>query len=266
MNTQTILIKAGGSILHEAQKIADLCANIKIIQQAGFKVILVHGGSKAINAALAKHKVPSEFIDGLRVTSKAAIKIIEKVLCEEVNALLVNQLNNLGMEALGVSGAYQQMLLCDYYSKQHGFVGEIKAVNTSWIQELEANKIPIISTIGVDKEGHPLNVNADMAASHIANALQVHKLIYLTDQEGIYDSKGNLFSDLSAQNLEMLIKKSIVSGGMLVKVQSILTSLKAGLNNILILNGNCKNALLEVIFNKKKMGTLCKVTFQEAVA
>ena len=261
---KTLLIKVGGSILHDEQKIASLCQDIKTIKEAGFQVILVHGGSKAINEALTIHGIQSEFVDGLRVTSAAAIKIIEMVLCGHVNLLMVKKLNSLGVAAIGLSGADQQMMLCDYYSKIHGFVGEIKSINTAIIHHLlsfkntDSNSIPVISTIGVDKAGNALNINADMAACHIANALHVEKLIYLTDQDGIYDSEGNIFSQLSEEHLQTLIEKSIVSGGMLIKVKAVLASLKVGLNQISILNGNQKNVLLDVLFNEKKVGTLCE--------
>lgn len=262
---KTILIKIGGSILHDEQLIASLCADIKIIKETGCQVILVHGGSKAINESLNIHGIQSEFVDGLRVTSSAAIKVIEMVLCGQVNQLLVKKLNSMGMTAIGLSGSVQQLLLCDYYSTLHGFVGKIKAVNTAIIHHLLSFKnnvqssIPVIATIGVDQEGNALNINADMAACHIANALNVDQLIYLTDQDGIYDGQGQSFAQLSANNLQTLIHQSIVSGGMLVKAKAVLASLMAGLNQILILNGNIKQVLLEAIFNNKMHGTICEV-------
>lgn len=261
---KTLLIKVGGSILHDEQKILSLCLDIKTIKEAGFQIILVHGGSKAINEALMVHGIQSEFIDGLRVTSAAAVKVIEMVLCGHVNLSIVKKLNSLDVSAIGLSGADQQMLLCDYYSQAHGFVGEIKAINTAIIHHLlsfentGSSSIPVISTIGVDKKGNALNINADMAACHIANALGVDQLIYLTDQDGIYDSNGNLFAKLTEENLQTLIDESIVSGGMLIKAKAVLASLKVGINQISILNGNQKNVLLDVIFNEKKVGTLCQ--------
>lgn len=261
---KTLLIKVGGSILHDEQKIISLCMNIKTIKEAGFQIILVHGGSKAINETLAIHGIQAEFVDGLRVTSAAAVKIIEMVLCGHVNSLIVRKLNNIGVAAVGLSGADQKMLLCNYYSKIHGFVGEVKAINAAIIHHLLSLKntdscsIPVISTIGVDKDGNALNINADMAACHLANELRVDQLIYLTDQDGIYDGNGNIFSQLSEENIETLIEQSIVSGGMLIKAKAVLTSLKVGLNKILILNGNQENVLLDVLFYKKKRGTLCE--------
>lgn len=254
-----ILIKLGGSILDDEQLISSLATDIKKLSEANYQVILVHGGSKAINKALAFYNIQSEFIAGLRVTSAEAVKIIEMVLCGEVNQILVRKLNAIGVRAVGLSGADQQMLLCDYFSQQHGFVGEIKAVNSGIIKHILAsdNGIPVIASIGTDEEGNPLNINADLAACHIANTLGVNQLIYLTDQPGIFDKEGKVFARLTAVELQTLIDKETVKAGMLIKVKAILASLKASLKEIHILNGNQAQILPDLILSQKKLGTLC---------
>lgn len=256
---KTILIKAGGSILHEMKSVFSLCNQIKAITEAGYKVILVHGGGKAINEALSIHGIESEFIDGLRVTSKAAIKVIEMVLCGQVNQLLVRQLTHKGIKAMGISGVENQLLLCDFYSKNHGYVGEIKTVNTQFLSHLlfSLNTIPVIASIGIDKKGNALNINADLAASELAKSLNVDQLIYLTDQEGIYDEQGQFLTSLSLSSLMQLIDNAIVSGGMLVKVKAILASLTAGLHEICVLNGRKKGVLVDTILQGKNLGTRC---------
>ncbi|MBA3535841.1 MAG: acetylglutamate kinase [Tatlockia sp.] len=256
---KTILIKAGGSILHEEERITLLCDDIKSLKEAGYKIILVHGGGKAINEALTIHDIPSEFIDGLRVTSSAAIKVIEMVLCGQVNQRLVRKLNHLGMDAIGLSGAEHKMLLCDYHSQKHGFVGDIQAVNPFFLNHIltSLDLMPVIASIGIDRDGNALNINADMAACHLANSLGVDQLIYLTDQDGIYNAQGKIFSSLSEQNLQQLISHSIVEGGMLVKVKAILASLKAGLKGIMVLNGKQNQILLDAVLHNKGVGTLC---------
>ncbi len=199
------------------------------------------------------HNIQSEFIAGLRATSAEAIKIIEMVLCGEVNQLLVRKLNAAGVRAVGLSGADQQMLLCNYFSQQHGFVGEIKTVNSEIIQHILAsdNCIPVIASIGTDEEGNALNINADLAACQIANTLAVDQLIYLTDQAGIFDHEGKVYTQLTAAELQTLIHEKIVKAGMLIKVKAILASLTSSLREIHILNGNQAQILPDLLLSQK---------------
>ncbi len=258
LDNNKIVIKIGGSVLHDENTIELLCNDIKQLTESGYKVILVHGGGKAINASLKIHGIQSEFIDGLRVTNADAMKIIEMVLCGQVNQSLVRKLNNKGLPAIGLSGADHHLLSCKKYSQQHGFVGEIQSVNTSLIRHILSHQsIPVIASIGIDTQGDPLNVNADMAACHIANALDVHQLIYLTDQDGIYDENGNVLPTLNAGALQTLINQGTVTDGMLIKTKAILTSLKSGLNKIHILNGNRKRVINDLLFTDIFSGTVC---------
>lgn len=257
---QPILIKVGGSILHNEESTKALCQELKTITDQGFKIIIVHGGSKAINQALKIYGIQSTFIQGLRQTTLEAMKVIEMVLCGQVNQNLVRNLNQMGVPAIGLSGATNQTLVCNYISEALGFVGEVQTVNTAYLQCLlnaKENFIPVVASLGVDESGNALNVNADLAAAYLANALKVQKLIYFTDQEGIYDSEGNLFTLLSEEHLDDLVQKSIVKDGMLVKVKAILTSMKQGLNRILIANGHQKNSLTQALLSGKNIGTLC---------
>lgn len=262
----TFLIKLGGSILHDSALIHSLCSDLKLLSLVGVKIILVHGGSFAINQQLLKQNIESEFIDGLRVTSVQAMEVIEMVLCGHVNTSLVRKLNAIGMHAIGLSGANNNMLQCDYYSKQHGCVGTIKKINTEAIHHLILNHklpyqtIPVIAPIGINVDGKPMNINADYAASSLANALKAGKLIYLTDQDGIYDKNGNIFSELSQDNLLDLINDHTVEGGMLTKTKAILKALNGHLNHVHILNGKKNHVLIEELFTVKGAGTLCKKT------
>ncbi|KTD68650.1 Acetylglutamate kinase [Legionella steelei] len=255
-----ILIKVGGSVLHNEESTYSLCQELKAMSICGFKVVIVHGGSKAINEALNIYRIKSTFIQGLRQTTQEAMKIIEMVLCGQVNQHLVRNLNRLGVPAIGLSGSTNQTLVCDYVSEEHGFVGEIKKVNTTYLECLlnaKENFLPVIASLGVDELGNAMNINADLAASYLANALKVQKLIYFTDQEGIYDKQGNLLALLSEEHLDELVQKSIVKDGMLVKVKAILESLRQGLNRILIANGHQKNILTHALLSEKNVGTLC---------
>ncbi|WP_419418439.1 acetylglutamate kinase [Legionella sp. D16C41] len=253
-----ILIKAGGSILQDSSAISTLCGDLKTLLANGYQVALVHGGSKAINEALNIYGIPSEFINGLRVTSQAAMKIIEMVLCGQVNQMLVRALNQFGIKAMGLSGAENQLLHCDYLDEKFGFVGKIKQVNSTDVEQLLANNVlPVIATVGVDDKGQAVNINGDIAACHLATALAVDELVYLTDQEGIYNQHGALLSKLSANQLQLLIKKAIVSNGMLVKVNAILNALEQDLDQIRILNGRQHQILVETLLHGKNRGTMC---------
>lgn len=258
LHEKKILIKVGGSILDNEAAIENLCADIKVLTDAGMKLVLVHGGSKAINRHLAIHNIESSFVDSLRVTSAAAMTIIEMVLCGNINKLLVRKLNSFGINAVGISGTDNAMLQCDYYSKTHGYVGAVKKVNPVTAIQLMSTSIPVIAPIGVDKTGNAMNINADYAASHLASALNVDQLIYLTDQDGIYDPYKSIYPELSNNDLRRLITKKIVADGMLVKTKAILSALNNGFCQVLIMNGNSKNILLRKILASENIGTICK--------
>ncbi|MGQ3887570.1 acetylglutamate kinase [Legionella sp. CNM-1927-20] len=256
--SKLILIKVGGSILHDLKAASALCNDLKAILASGYQIVLVHGGSKAINEALTIYGIESKFIAGLRVTSSVAIKIIEMVLCGQVNQMLVRMLNKLGIKAAGLSGAENHMLQCNYLDNKYGFVGEVKQVNPGDIHHLLANQItPVIATIGVDDAGNAVNINGDMAACHLASALSVDKLIYLTDQDGIYNNQGELLATLSENALQELVKHAVVNNGMLVKVNAILNALQHNLDQVMIANGRQPNILINAILNQQNPGTLC---------
>jgi acetylglutamate kinase len=255
-----IVIKVGGSILHNDASTHALCQELKTMSTHGLKIIIVHGGSKAINEALEVYGIQSLFIQGLRQTTAPAMKVIEMVLCGQVNQALVRHLNQLGLPAIGLSGATNRTLACDYISEEHGFVGEIKTVNTAYLECLLQAKeqfIPVVASLGVDESGHAMNVNADLAAAFLANALGAEKLIYFTDQEGIYDKQGRVLPLLSEAHLAALVQESVVKDGMLVKVKAILESLRQGLNRIVIANGHKKNILTHALLSQEPVGTLC---------
>jgi acetylglutamate kinase len=259
-HSDTILIKLGGSILHQEETIDALCRDIQRLRENNQKILLVHGGSKAINEALKQYHIEAEFIDGLRVTSNKAIKIIEMVLCGQVNQILVRGLNHHQVPAIGLSGAENRMLFCKPHSEVHGFVGDIETVHPGMILHLlscEPALMPVIASIGVNEAGQAMNINADLAAAHLAASLNVKQLIYLTDQDGIYDQERRLFSMLSISQLIELINEGIVTGGMLVKVRAILHALHQGLDEVLILNGQKEDVLSKVILNQERQGSLC---------
>lgn len=256
----TILIKLGGSILHDACSLMDaLCAELKILQQMGNQIVIVHGGSKAIQEALAIYQIPSEFIAGLRVTSTEAMKVIEMVLVGNMNAFICKKLSLAGIPAFSFSGANQQLFCCESYSEQHGSTGKITAVNNASILHAWSfpGAMPVIAPVGMDAAGNSWNINADTAACLLAENLAVEQLIFLTDQEGIYDQNGNALRHLSKQDLQQCVNNKIVKEGMLVKVNAILDVIHAQFKKILILNGKRENILIDTLVHSHISGTEC---------
>ena len=261
---RTMLIKLGGSILDCPERMKTLCEDLKCLRAAGIALVIVHGGSKAIEQALNAYQLTWEFYQGQRVTTPEMMTVIEMVLSGQVNKQLVRQLNQLDVKAMGFSGVDNRLLLCEQASEQLGLVGAIKQVNTQWIQSFledqlanpHGGMIPVISPVGVDAQGQSLNVNADWAASEIATALGVDKLVYLTDQEGIYHGD-KLLSECSSSKLNSLIDANIVQGGMLTKVKTILDAINQGIQQIHILGAKRDHVLIDEIFTDAGVGTLC---------
>ncbi len=254
------LIKLGGSILENTTLMKKICFDFQLLRAANIKIILVHGGGKAIDQALKVYKLKSVFKDGLRVTTSAQMKVIEMVLSGQINKLLVRTLNAMGISAVGLSGADHQMLCCQPWSSEHGHVGRIQTINAVMIEQLHAiHLLPVIAPIGVGEKGKAYNINADWVASCLAVALKVDKLIYLTDQDGIQNKDHQVISTANAAGLHHLIQDKVVSDGMLTKVSAILHALKKGIDNIHIVNGHRPHAVIQETFTKNGVGTLCQL-------
>jgi len=276
MNNQdfSMLIKIGGAILADDQLLESFAQDLKLLKQAGAKIVVVHGGGQLISEQLAFNNIESQFIEGQRVTSEKATKIIKLVMSGYINKMIANKLTRLGVKAKAMSADEYQLFECNYYSESLGFVGKIAKVNATsvgqhWSSDTgDIDTIPVIAPIGIDNTGKLLNINADHAASHLATALGVDKLIYLTDQEGILSKQGQQYFELTDFEIKQLIADETVVGGMLVKTKEILSALKK-VNNIHILNGKKKSAISQAILSSKPIGTVCKTSqqayFQEAV-
>ncbi len=191
--------------------------------------------------------------------------VIESVLCGTVNRQIVRALNKAGVTAAGLSGADASTLFCKKSQPGLGQVGIIDTVNTQYIRSvLECQvdglgAIPVIAPVGVGKKGEAYNINADWAASRIAQALGIKKMVFLTDQNGILNSSGQLIPELDAGELENLMETGVVTGGMLAKVQTVLHALKAGVTDVHILNARRPHGLIEELFTSRGVGTICRV-------
>ena len=259
-----VLIKLGGSVLDNQELINQLCEDLSLLRAAGISLVVVHGGSRAIEEQLKLNAIQSEFKDGLRVTTPDMIHIIEMVLCGQINRNLVRNLNASGVSAIGLSGTDNWMLRCERVAPGLGEVGKIMEVDTTLIDRCITDQqhrflghIPIIAPLGVDDKGFALNVNADWAATVIAQALKIDKLIYLTDQPGIYDENKDCISTINRQGLQELIDTGVVKDGMLTKVRTILEALDCGLGHVHIINAKRPHSLIEELFTEVGVGTLC---------
>lgn len=263
---ETILIKLGGAALQDPDLVTAICQDLTMIQSVGVSVVLVHGGGPSINQELTTRGIQWEFIDGQRVTTPDMMDVIEMVLCGSVNRRIVRGLNRSGVRAVGLSGTDGATLLCKKSNDQLQQVGTIDRVDATYIQSIIQTRneqgqagIPVIAPIGMGKNGEAYNINADWAASRIAQAMQIKKVLFLTDQNGILDSEGKLIEELDAGELENLIEAGVVKGGMLAKAQTILHALKNGVTDLHIIHARRPHGLIEELFTNRGVGTVCRL-------
>jgi acetylglutamate kinase len=266
--TETILIKLGGSILTDMTLVQQLCREILLLRSHNFRFVIVHGGGQAINRVLDVYQIKSTFHQGLRVTTDEMMTIIEMVLCGQVNQMLVRTLNSLGVAAVGLSGADHGLLQCDFFSVHHGRVGQIQHVDTTVVDHFvntqhhqQGGIIPVIAPVGLHQNGQALNINADFAASECAVALGIKKIIYVTDQDGIYDAAKNRIAACTLAQLQKLIDDRIVTEGMLAKVRAMINALAQGVSCVHVINGQRSNALLTALVTEddRTTGTVCQL-------
>lgn len=262
----TVVLKLGGSILQDDDLLKQICEDVALVRAVGVKVVLVHGGGPAINEELVRRDIKWEFVEGLRVTSPEMMSVIETVLCGNVNRRIVRALNQTGLRAVGFSGMDAGTLICKQADKRLGLVGEIERVNTQMIDlvlgmedELGFRGIPVIAPIGAGRDGQAYNINADWAASRVASALGVTKMLFLTDQDGILGSDMKLIPELDAGELVQLIEDGTVKGGMLAKARTILHAIENKVTDVHIMNARRAHAIVEELFTDGGVGTVCRL-------
>ena len=266
---KTIVIKYGGNAMTDQKIKEQVIQDVVLMNFVGINPVVVHGGGPEINAMLEKIGKESRFVEGNRVTDLETVEIVEMILSGKVNKDLVSNINRHGGRAIGLSGKDDNMILVEkkFIEKDGetidiGYVGEIKEINTDIIDMLDFNNyIPVISTIGVDKEGQTYNINADYVAGEIAGKIKADRLIFLTDVDGImqdHTNKETLISDITRKEVEILIEDGTISGGMLPKVETCLHALKKGVENVIILNGKIEHSILLELFTEEGAGTLIK--------
>ncbi len=264
---KVVVIKYGGSAMQDKKLEEQIIEDIILLKYVGMKPVIVHGGGAEISQEMKKRNMVPQFINGLRVTDQETMEITEMVLIGKINTRLVAEINlhilegmGNGVKGIGLSGEDAQLLTVKKHSSfDLGFVGEIEKVNPEILFVLlEKNYIPVIATVGVDKEGIRYNINADTVAGQIAISLHAEKLIYLSDVDGIFkdfEDSTSLISSLTINQAKDLIKSEQIQKGMIPKVDSAVQALEGGVNKVHLLNGKRAHSILLELFTDSGIGT-----------
>lgn len=265
---KTFVIKYGGSAMTDEDLKDAFAQDIVLLKYVGINPVVVHGGGPQIDEMLEKVGIPTQFVRGMRVTDQATMDIVEMVLVGKINKEIVNLINQHGGSAVGLSGKDGELIIArkmtvtvktdegEPETVDIGMVGEIVGINPTIINSLDENKfIPVIAPVGVGRKGETYNINADLVAGQIAEALSAEKLILLTDVEGVKDKDGELLSTLKVNQARKLIQDGVVGEGMIPKVECCMEALKGGVGKTHIIDGRVKHAVLLEIFTKEGVGT-----------
>lgn len=255
-----IVVKYGGNAMINDDLKEAVMGDIVLLSLIGIKVVLVHGGGPEITEMLGKIGKKTEFVNGLRVTDKESVDIVQMVLAGKINKNLVNLLQNKGGKAIGLCGIDGHMIKAEQMDERLGFVGEITDVNVEPILDvLEKGYIPVVSTVGYDEAGNSYNINADTAAARIAGQLKCESLISMTDIDGILRDKNDpstLISQINVSDAPRLIREGVISGGMIPKVNCCIEAIRRGVGKVFIIDGRIPHAILIETLTDEGIGTM----------
>ena len=253
-----IVIKYGGNVLIDRNVFNNFIQDINILNRIGLSVIIVHGGGPRIKRELEKQNIDTKFINGLRVTDKNIIKIVEDVLID-FNLDIVTSLKKIGSNAISIHSKENNIINITPEKKDLGFVGIPDKINIHFIDEaLNKNKIPIVAPLGLGKNNQTYNINGDTVASAIAKKIKSRRLLLMTNVEGVYDDKKTLISEIKPLDLENLIKWDVVQGGMIPKIKNCVDAVENGVRGVVILDGRKPHSILHEIFSDQGSGTLIR--------
>ncbi len=259
-NGKIVVVKYGGNAMINEQLKQQVMEDIVLLWLIGVKVVLVHGGGPEISDIMSKLGKEPVFVDGLRVTDKETVDIVQMVLAGKVNKTLVNLLEMKGGKAMGISGMDGRLIEATMKDERLGYVGEIKKIHaTPVIDLLEKGYIPVISTVGCDKEGNAYNINGDTAAAYIAGAINAERLIMMTDIAGVLrdkDDPSTLIADITLSEAEKLKEEGVISGGMIPKVDCCIEAIHEGVKNVVIMDGRVPHSILMEILTDEGAGTM----------
>jgi len=259
-NGEIVVVKYGGNAMINQSLKEQVMEDIVLLWLTGVKVVLVHGGGPEISELMNKLGKKAEFVDGLRVTDKETVDIVQMVLAGKINKSLVNYLEMNGGKAMGISGMDGRLIEAKMKNPKLGYVGEITKINIGAVEDLlEKGYIPVISTVGCDKEGNAYNINGDTAAAHIAGALNAKRLIMMTDIAGVLKDKNaphTLIPDIKVSEAKKLYDEGIISGGMIPKVDCCIEAIEKGVKKVIIMDGRVPHSILMELFTDEGAGTM----------
>ena len=257
---KVVVIKYGGNAMINEQLKQQVMEDIVLLWLIGVKVVLVHGGGPEINDVMNRLGKKAEFVDGLRVTDKETVDIVQMVLAGKVNKTLVNLLEMKGGKAMGLSGMDGRLIQAKQKNEKLGFVGDITHIHIKPVIDLlEKGYIPVISTLGCDEKGNTYNINGDTAAAHIAGALNAERLIMMTDIAGILRDKEDptsLITEITTADAVKLYESGVISGGMIPKVDCCVEAIKEGVKNVVIMDGRVPHSILMELLTDEGAGTM----------
>ena len=257
---KVIVVKYGGNAMINEELKNAVMGDLVLLSTVGIKVVLVHGGGPEISGMLKKIGKESQFVNGLRVTDAETADIVLQILAGKINKTLVNHLQNSGGKAVGLSGMDGHLIEAEIKDPALGFVGEITDINIEPVTDLlDKGYIPVISTVGCDKEGNVYNINADTAAARIASALGAEALFLMTDIVGLLrdkDDESTLISSVCVSEAPQLMREGVISGGMIPKVECSVEAIRQGVNRVFMLDGRVPHSLLIETLTNEGIGTM----------
>lgn len=259
-NGKTVVVKYGGNAMVNESLKLQVMEDIVLLHLIGVRVVLVHGGGPEISDMMTRLGKKPEFIDGLRVTDRETVDIVQMVLSGKVNKSLVNLLENRGGKAVGLSGIDGRLIEAGMKDERLGYVGEITDINIGPVTDLlEKGYIPVISSVGCDRHGNVYNINGDTAAARIAGALEAERLIMMTDIAGILRDKNDLSTlipEISVEEAGELYGEGVISGGMIPKVECCIEAIRMGVKHVIIMDGRVPHSILMELLTDEGAGTM----------
>ena len=259
-NGKIVVVKYGGNAMVNEDLKRQVMEDIVLLWLIGVKIVLVHGGGPEINALMDRLGKKPEFVDGLRVTDAETVDIVQMVLAGKVNKTLVNLLETRGGRAIGISGMDGRLIEAAPKDPRLGFVGSIRDIHIEPVLDLlEKGYIPVVSTIGCDREGNAYNINGDTAAARIAGALRAERLIMMTDIAGVLRDRNDpasLIARITVEEASTLREEGIISGGMIPKIECCVEAIRRGVENVVVMDGRVPHAILMELLTDEGAGTM----------